>query len=450
VPIHYRCRCGQEVVLRPREGVYIVVGALVGLTLLNTALLLFLYGKLEEGSEPKPPVAERASIEGDPAPSPQGSAGADAGASTPPPLANAPAAVVPPPDSAAPAVPSHGSVALPTSGGASSEPELPAAPAEIVLPPPEGLDPARLPLLLQSSAPGSLDRTLILLAACRWGEDLAPRAADLLRAESPLLFEAITPGDPADASLRLRRPVQGGAKGELAALAQVWQGRWSQILSRADADPSLEWGRALADAGDRAPVDLVLLVDLSESMAEEIEAARVALREMIPALLAARPGWRIGWIGYRDEVVDREPLHAESESFIASLERWRTEAGGDVPEALDEALFEAFRLGAFPWRAGASHRFVVFGDAPPPYERIPGMVELARAAHESPERFEVRCLGILREEEFPEVPGFRALAGAGGGSCIFLPEGMASGSAWWRLLAGEDAPRWPEGSSRRP
>ena len=42
--IHYRCRCGQEIVLRPREGIYLVVGLLVGLTLLNsvlTALLLF-------------------------------------------------------------------------------------------------------------------------------------------------------------------------------------------------------------------------------------------------------------------------------------------------------------------------------------------------------------------------------------------------------------------------
>ena len=30
--IQYRCRCGQEVVLRPRDGVYLVVGLLVGAT----------------------------------------------------------------------------------------------------------------------------------------------------------------------------------------------------------------------------------------------------------------------------------------------------------------------------------------------------------------------------------------------------------------------------------
>jgi hypothetical protein len=196
--------------------------------------------------------------------------------------------------------------------------------------------------------------------------------------------------------------------------------------------------------GEDSAVDLVLRIDLTESMAAEVDAARGALREMLPELLSARPGWRCGWIGYRDEVVDRCPLTDEAPLLLASFDRWRCEAGGDVPEGLDEALFEAFRVGALPWRAGAQHRFIVLGDSPPPYDRIAEMVELARSAHGAPERFTVDCLGILREEEWEEVPGFRDLAEATAGSCRFVPEGSEIAGHWWSLLAGDSAPRWED------
>lgn len=449
MPIHYRCRCGQEVVLRPREGVYVVVGLLVGLTLLNTALLIFLFGRVDELAAPSPSPAAPPAVSAGETEEPAREVEIPPGEVVPAALPTHAAFDGDPAADAEGAANAGSPPGPPAAIGAPPAP-APAAVAEIALPPPEGLDPALLPVLLADAEPGSLDRTLVLLAACRWGGELAPRAADLLRAEAPLIFEAITPGEAGDPNLLLRRPDRGGARGELAALAQVWPARWRHILERARTDPRSEWGRALAAAGGESPVDLVLLVDLSESMTAEVESARIALRAMLPALLSARPGWRLGWIGYRDEVADRMPLAADAAALVESLGRWRAEGGGDVPEALDEALFEAFRVGGFPWRREARHRFIVLGDAPPPYERIAGMVELARAAHESPERFEVDCLGILREEGSEEVPGFRALAAAAGGTCTFLKEGMDSIPTWWRLLAGADAPPWDEESARRP
>ncbi len=438
MPIHYRCRCGNEVVLRPREGVYLLVGVLVGLTLLNTALLLFVWGKIET-----PPKMSQLAAE--PAASDPGASHAEDPSISPVEIAPQPVAD-PNPDVIEPAPnPKPKSQAVDR-----LEPPPPALPhvAGIRLPPPPELDAALLRLLLDETEIGTLDRTLVLLAACRWGEEVAPRAADLLRVEAPGLFEAVTPGEPDDPDLILRRSAHGGDRGELAALEQVWGNRWREVIRRAGSDPRLGWATALASAGGGGPVDLVLLVDLSESMGAEVDAARVALQEMLPVILRARPSWRCGWIGYRDEVVDRTPLTADLRVLLESLDRWRCEAGADVPEALDEGLFEAFRVGGFPWRPGARHRFVVLGDAPPPYERIAGMIELARAAHESPERYEIHCLGILRELELETIPGFQELASVTKGTCRFVREGTGTSSIWWGLLAGADAPSWDDAPAK--
>lgn len=457
--MHYRCRCGQEVVLRPRDGVYLVVGALVGLSLLNTALLLFLWWKVDnvptpEGGEDGGGTASREEAAPDP------SAGNPA-SDDPATADELDRSGVDPtgPEIAAPDRGSPPSDAVDGSGSSSTDPSVepddgpppvaaiePSTELTLRLARPAGLETALLPVLVETSAAGSLDRTLLLLAAARWGEEFASRAADLLRIESPALFEALTPPPEGDPDLLLVHAASArsaaGTRGEFAALERVWDTRWPVILRRIEEEPTIGWVAELARAGGGEPVDLVVLVDLSASMESEVAAARAALGSMLPALLAARPDWRFGWIGYRDEVVDRTPLTRDERVLLESLTRWRTEGGGDVPEALDEALFEAFRVGGFPWRPDARHRFVVLGDAPPPYERIEGMVELAGAAHESPEGFVVDVLGIVRESEFPTVPGFDALADAAGGRSVVLEEGEDLAPLWWELLAGDDAPAW--------
>jgi len=270
----------------------------------------------------------------------------------------------------------------------------------------------------------------------------APRLASAL-------VEALPVGDE-DGALLLAVPGEPGARGarvagsELTAIEAVWEARWSQLLDAVLGDPATTWRRAVAEARSPGPVDLVLLVDLSESMSEEIPALRASLARVVPPLLRARLDLRMGWIGYRDEVVDREDLGALSGALLPSFERWRCEGGGDVPEGVDEALFEALRVGGFEWRTGAEHRLLVLGDAPPPYERIADLVELGRAAHSAPERFTIDTVGLIREPERPEVPGFRSLAKMAGGEARFLPSGAIEDSILWELLLGASGPRWED------
>ena len=44
--IQYRCRCGQEVILRPRESTYLVVAAILALCLVNAVFTGLLWWKL--------------------------------------------------------------------------------------------------------------------------------------------------------------------------------------------------------------------------------------------------------------------------------------------------------------------------------------------------------------------------------------------------------------------
>ena len=467
VSFHYRCRCGQEVVLRPREGMYLAIGALVGISILNTILLFILWGKLGEAPPADPrsgetdPSRQEASERTHPAETPR--------AVDPPISQNRGSTEAPPTRPAEVTETGESSEAALTSVSEVAPPAEPLSPPPTPTPPPapevlelrldrpEGLELPLLAQLLDEFPVGTLDRTLLLLAVCRWGEDLSIRGSDLLRAESPLLFEALSPSEgPTDSRLLLRRTIDPGhprdraVRGELAALDQVWESRWRTILERARSDPSHGWRTAVGKAGGEGPVDLVLLVDLSESMVDEIDALRSSLRAMVPELLTARPSFRLGWVGYRDEVVDRLSLTSDPSVLVESFDRFRCEGGGDVPEALDEALFEAFRVGSFPWRPEARHRLVVVGDAPPPYERIEGMIELARAAHESPEAFTLDALGVLREEEFPRVPSFLDLAEATAGEALFLRPHQIVPESWWRLLIGESSPAWQRAPSQRP
>ena len=450
--------------VRPREGLYLAGAILFGMTILNTILLFVLWSDSKQES----PIAELDEGSSVPVVSPQGefdSAGE---------LEQQSAASETVFDRETSPI-----ISTEARGNAKEADDVLAATAKevsveevavaqkIVLPSlelrlarPRGLESSTLGILLEKDWAG-LDRTLILLAAARWGEGLSPGALEILRLETPALLEALqrndTEGD--DLILRLQEgTVERGSvdaaleqkrRSELTALELLWKSRWEGMIDQLRQDPGAPWRAQLASALGSGPVDLVLLVDLSQSMAKEIEEARVALEQMIPELLSSPGDLRMGWIGFRDEVVDRNSLTSNAELLIESLTRWRCEGGGDVTESLDEALFEAFRVGGFSWNEKAEHRFVVLGDAPPPYDRIESMLELARAAHASPERYRIDLLGLIRERDFPEIPSFRDLAEVTGGRCVLIEEGGFTPEHLWSVMVGESGPRWKNAPERR-
>ncbi len=70
-----------------------------------------------------------------------------------------------------------------------------------------------------------------------------------------------------------------------------------------------------------------------------------------------------------------------------------------------------------------------------------------KAAHSTPEAYRVNCLGILREEEWDTVPGFRELAAASGGRAVFHVAaeedlGLWMLENWWLLIMGSPKPAW--------
>ena len=270
VSFHYRCRCGQEVVLRPREGMYLAIGALVGISLLNTILLFVLWGKVGEPAplEPAAPTLENSGSGNEGEGSGTGSETARADSAHPEGTRGGAPASSPFPDDPFLDDPEAGAQDgdLPTranppgdsvSTDRSSIEAPPPVPEllELRLAKPSGLDLQLLAALLEEYPVGTLDRTLVLLAVCRWGEDLSIRGSNLLRAEAPPLFEALSPGDGSDSTLLLRRvidvrdPRDRAVRGELAALDQVWEARWRTILDKARSDPDHAWRTALSAAG---------------------------------------------------------------------------------------------------------------------------------------------------------------------------------------------------------
>ncbi len=439
--IQYRCRCGQEVILRPREALYGVVAVILGLTLLNTVLtgLLWYRSTTAVTAAPDPALGARE----------------DAPESPPP--ARLP--VEPP---VAPSIPDAVPVTVTALDDASASPVAPAV--EPVLPPPpaevrlafalpEALDGLLLGYCLLAPPESARERAAVFCAGAWWGSGWLRETAMGLASRfeqvglAQLIAEA--PAERPDAPrIATFAPGEERAPARLIAtdLAENWDSTWRRLGAPSrggSAEPGWTWV-SLARPAFAARSDRLLIVDLTESMESEVAALRTALVRMIPLLVDGRATQRWGWIGYRDDVVDGEALTGDGDRFVASLERWRCAEGGDVPEGVDWAIFEALRYGAMGWRSDAAHRILVVGDAPPPYERIAPMVSLVESAHASPEKYRIDTLGIVREAEFPDIPGFRALAAASGGESLTEAAGRPLAPILWRAIAGAAGGAWED------
>jgi hypothetical protein len=114
------------------------------------------------------------------------------------------------------------------------------------------------------------------------------------------------------------------------------------------------------------PVDIVLCLDTTSSMKNDIDAVRELLIPMLERIIADFSSFRIGMVLYKDyfeEYLTRViPFTRDFEGVRKSLNAVRVIGGRDIPEAVYEALYEA-ALG-FPWEA-QSRLIVLIGDAPP-------------------------------------------------------------------------------------
>jgi hypothetical protein len=113
-------------------------------------------------------------------------------------------------------------------------------------------------------------------------------------------------------------------------------------------------------------LDLVLCLDATGSMKDDIDKIREELIPRLEASLADFRSFRIGMVLYKDygdEYLTRRVEFTEDFSaFQKSLNAIRPAGGRDIPEAVYEALYEGETK--FDWRA-ESRLIILIGDAPP-------------------------------------------------------------------------------------
>ena len=114
--------------------------------------------------------------------------------------------------------------------------------------------------------------------------------------------------------------------------------------------------------------DLMIALDSTGSMGDEIEFLKSELRSIVGDISAHYPQLdiRVGLVAYRDigdEYVTRtNALTGNLDIIQASLNRTRGTGGGDMPEAMDQALIRAVGQ---DWRPDAVKSLLLVADAPP-------------------------------------------------------------------------------------
>jgi hypothetical protein len=121
----------------------------------------------------------------------------------------------------------------------------------------------------------------------------------------------------------------------------------------------------------RPVVDAVFVLDTTGSMGGLIQGAKQKIWSIANQILSGqpRPDVRIGLVGYRDlgdDYVTRVfPLSEDMEDVYSNLSSFKAEGGGDTPEHVNKALYDAIHK--MQWRDSGNALRLVFlvGDAPP-------------------------------------------------------------------------------------
>jgi hypothetical protein len=118
--------------------------------------------------------------------------------------------------------------------------------------------------------------------------------------------------------------------------------------------------------GEQGSLDMVICLDTTSSMRDDIDAIRQTLIPMLQETLSRFPRYRIGMVLYKDyydEYLNQViPFTNDFNLFQQTLNDIKVGGGRDIPEAVYEALYEAAIQ--FSWEAEA-RLILLIGDAPP-------------------------------------------------------------------------------------
>lgn len=175
-------------------------------------------------------------------------------------------------------------------------------------------------------------------------------------------------------------------------------------------------------------LDLMLVIDTTGSMGDEIRYLQAELRSIVNAITAKHRNLdiRVGFVFYRDigdEYVTRTvAFDRDIGRAQGVLARQYATGGGDYPEAMDQALIRAVGQ---DWRADAVKSLLLVADAPPhddKFARTWAAAEAARAKriHITP----VAASGVGDKAEY----AMRAMAAATQSRYLFLTDDSGVGN----------------------
>ena len=192
---------------------------------------------------------------------------------------------------------------------------------------------------------------------------------------------------------------------------------------------SVEVALEARPAEPRAKLDLVFLIDATGSMADEIDKLKATLRSISAEVsrLPSQPDICFGLVAYRDRgdefLLRSHDFTNDVGGFLQNaLYPLRAAAGGDYPEAMNEAFHETVHN--LSWRGeGATRMVVLLADAPPhldyggPYYDDDMLAALGKGI----KVFSVGASGLDKQGEFIQ----RQIAQYTGGRFVFLTYAQA-------------------------
>jgi len=124
------------------------------------------------------------------------------------------------------------------------------------------------------------------------------------------------------------------------------------------------------DPTSQDPLDLAFIMDTTGSMSSYIETARKNIRRVVDEISQSqRQSIRFALVEYRDHPPEDRTYVVRKHDFtssVSTMKSWldasRATGGGDTPEAVADALYEATTLS---WRQSAVKIAVLISDAPP-------------------------------------------------------------------------------------
>jgi von Willebrand factor type A domain len=121
----------------------------------------------------------------------------------------------------------------------------------------------------------------------------------------------------------------------------------------------------------RPRIEIVFALDTTGSMSDLIEGAKQKIWSIADELASATPTpeLRIGLVAYRDRgdsyVTEHFPLTDDLDTVYAKLQSFHADGGGDGPESVNQALFEAVHQSAWSRTDNVYRAVFLVGDAPP-------------------------------------------------------------------------------------